>query len=227
MNLNEVITDSVNKTIAEKLPEMVSKKVSDMIDDTLTDIFRSYGNTAKEIKKKIEEKLDVNLQEFDLVDYNHLVSKAVAERISSLTQEEAIKPLMAMIKDTVGYTDKKEVGLSEIHEKIKELIVEQSYEDYGEIFFEVEENTQHKWITVKIGEEVKKGAQIEFIASTDRGTIFIFRHKTTWERMGEANVATMVSMQGVEKYIFRLYSAQVKIKVDEKYFDNEWSKYAD
>ncbi|MGN6438510.1 MAG: hypothetical protein ACTHMM_18345 [Agriterribacter sp.] len=225
MNLNEVITESVNKTIEEKLPEMVNTKVSKMIDEVLTDIFRSYSDTSKEIKKKIEEKLDVNLQQFDLIDYNHLISKAVADKVGALTQEEAIKPLMEMLQNTIGYTDKKEITLSEIHEHVINLIKKDSIDDSGEILFDVERNHSMKWVTVKIGEESDEKPTVEFLISEERGDIFIFRNMTHWEKMGEMTKTKMVSLGGVEEYIFRLYSAKVKIKVDQTSFDNDWSKY--
>ena len=68
MDLNKEIQAIADKVILEKAPEMIEKHISSMIDSVVKDIFCSYGDTYKELKKRIEETLQVNLEKFDLID---------------------------------------------------------------------------------------------------------------------------------------------------------------
>lgn len=233
MNINQEIQKATDAFIEEKLPAMVSTKVEKMVDGILDDIFRSYSDTAKNIKRKIEEGLDINLQEFGLVDYNALISKAIAKRLDTLVSEEAIKPVMAVVDDIVGFVSKKEIKLSEIHEMVIQVAKDgYSDEQSGEISFFVEENDRYDWLTVTIDEEKKKkeDCAISFIISTTGSRahlIFSFHAGDYKHKKSEITPARMVMLRNIELKIFRLYAAGVKVIVDETYFDNEWNKFHD
>lgn len=121
MNLNEQIQEATDKFITENLPELVSVKVSKMIDGILEDVFRSYGNVSKSIKEKIEENLDINLQKFDVVDYNHLVSKAINDH---LLHHVNIQPIIDLCQDAIGFVNKKTITISEIANMFKQSAME-------------------------------------------------------------------------------------------------------
>ena len=102
MDLNKEIQIATDKVINEQLPIMVETKVSKMVDDVLSDVFRSYSDTAKAIKEKIEEALDVSLVQFGLTDYNVMVSKAIA---SQLKKDIDLVPIQEMVRSiAVSYT---------------------------------------------------------------------------------------------------------------------------
>jgi hypothetical protein len=215
--------------IAEKLPAMVDEKVGKMVNDILDDVFRGYSDTAKGIKKRIEEGLDVNLQRFDLVDYNAFVADAINKHLAKCMNEGSIEPIMQMVQSTVGFISKKKMKLSEIAEHVKQIAMEDSDEEGGEISFHIEENRQYKWVTVSLDIEEGKSTHncaVEFLFSTDDGRMFSLKTNTRWcSDRKSISPMRLAQYDKLQHEIFRLYSAQVKIEFDNDYIDTEWYKY--
>lgn len=231
MNINEEIQKATDKFIEEKLPEMVSQKVTKMVDEILNDVFRSYSDVGKQIKDKIEKQLNVNLQNFDLIDYNHFVSKAINERLVGLMNENCISPIMELVDKTVGFIEKKEIRLSEIHQMFIEASMEDNEQEAeGEISFFATKNEQYGWTTVSIdtdGGKSEDRCALQFIISKDTGRIFSIKTETYWSSKSNLTPARVVALSNLEHKIFRLYSAQVKVEIDQTYFEDEncWSRY--
>lgn len=225
MNLNNEIQAATDKFVAEKLPQLVDEKVSKMVDGILDDVFRSYSDTAKAIKAKIEEKLDVNLQEFDLIDYNHLVSKSIND---NLLQTVNIQPIMDLCKDAIGFVNKKTIELSEIVEMFKQSAMEQDETEYdGEISVYTEVNEKYGWTEVflDVDADVKKeNCGIKFIISDKTERIFSFKSSSYLSGLRNVTPSKMTQFSTIEHKVFRLYSAQVKVNVDETEFDNSWNR---
>lgn len=226
MDLNKEINAATDKFIAEKLPEMVEQKVTKMIDEVLNDVFRNYSDTAKNIKAKIEEKLDVNLQKFDLVDYNHLVSKAIND---SLLKQVNLQPIMDLCQDAIGFVNQKTIKLSSIVQMFLDASMESDErESDGEISLFINENEEYKWIEISIDAEAdidKEECGIRFLVSTDRKKIFSFSSKSYNSKLGKVTPAKITMLDHLEHKIFRLYSAQVEIEIDGYDFDTTWSRY--
>jgi len=228
MELNKEIQKATDKFIEEKLPTMVEEKVSKMVDGILDDVFRSYSGTAKQIKAKIEEKLDINLQKFDIVDYNALISKAISEKLVGIVNEGSIAPIMEMVKSVVGFIEKKEIKLSEIHQMFIDASMEYDETEFeGAITFIVEENEEHGWHDVYIdsdGDTDKNDCDISFTIHKN-GQFYSFRANHWRSKMDKITPAKVTQLNALEHKIYRLYSAQVKIIIDETSFDNEWNRH--
>lgn len=230
MDLNKEIQLVTDKVIAEKLPELVTEKVSKMLDSIIGDIFSSYGDAAKSIKKKIEEKLDINLQEFDTIDYNALVSKTIND---NLLTEINLQPIIDLTRDSIGFIKKKEIRLQEIADMFIEASQEENDQSgEGEITFIVKENTEYNWIEIFADVEPDKEeyeCAIKFIFSIkDSRNGFIFSFKTReWNdsKHREISPARLVGLRTVEAKIFRLYSAQVKITDYYETPNTYWDRY--
>lgn len=231
MNINEEIQKATDKFVEEKLPQMVSEKVTKMVDEILNDVFRSYSDVGKQIKEKIEKQLNVNLQEFDLIDYNHFVSKAINERLVGLMNEGCIKPIMQLVDSTVGFIEKKQIKLTEIHQLFIDASMEDNdQESEGEISFFATIDEKYGWVTVSI--DTDKGISedkcaLQFTISKSSGRIFQLKAKSYWSEKSNLSPAKIVSLSNLEHKIFRLYSAQVNIEIDETNFEDEnyWSRY--
>lgn len=224
MDINQEILNATNKIIEEKMPEMIEKNVSEMVGKVIGDIFSSYSETAKKIKKVIEEKLDVNLQEFDLIDYNAMVAKVIND---SLLQQVNLQPILELTKNTIGFVDKKTIELSEIVEMFKNEAMENSDDNEGEISLHIQVNEHHKWVEVSIDIEPdlnKEDCGISFMYSSNREKIFIFKTKDHWRKQNKITSSRLTALSNLEHKIFRLYSAQVCIKTDATNFDTEWYK---
>ncbi|TDD77098.1 hypothetical protein [Flavobacterium caseinilyticum] len=222
MNLNNEIQVATDKFLAEKLPQLVEEKVSKMVNDVLDDVFRSYSDTAKAIKSKIEEKLDVNLQEFDLVDYNHLVSKAINDNLMQLVN---VQPIMDLCQDAIGFVKQKTIKLSDIVEMFKDAAMEDSSDSNGEITVIVEVDEKHGWTEVWLDLDAntkQHNCGIKFIISDSRKKIFSFKSSSYLSNLGNVSPSKMTQLSSIEHKVFRLYSAQVEVVVDELKYDNNW-----
>lgn len=225
MDLNKEIQTATDAFIEEQLPAMVSQKVGKMVDDILTDVFRSYSDTAKLIKAKIEQHLDINLQKFDMVDYNGMVSQAINDQLVGLVNSQAIAPISELIKETVGFVQKKEIRLSEIHQMFIEAAMEDTSEMEGEIYFTCQHSPEYGWHTIAFGLEKDDHDCIEFTVSKD-GNIFCFRAKSWASPLGRMTPAKITNLSRLEHKIFRLYSAGVKVTdIDTCHPENCWSRY--
>lgn len=229
MNINEEIQKATDNFIAEKLPQLIQEKVGKMLDDILSDTFKSWSNIGKQIKDKIEENLDVNLQEYDLIDYNALISKSINDRLVGIINENSIQPINELVNETVGFLKKKNFKLSEIHE----LVINSSMQEYeeeteSEISFFAERNDKHKWITVSIDTDKdvsQEDCSLTFLINESSGRIFSFKTKSYWSKKSNLTPSKVTQMSNLEHKIFRLYSAQAKIEIDTLDFDNYWSRY--
>lgn len=230
MDINVEIQKATDKFIEEKLPAMVAEKVTKMVDSILDDVFRSYSDVGKQIKEKIEKQLNVNLQKYDLVDYNHFIAKAINERLIGLINEGSIKPIMELVESTVGFIEKKTIKLSEIHQMFIESSMEENdQEPEGEISFHAIKNEEHGWTTVSVDIEENidaKDCALEFLINKNRGSIFCFRTKSHWSKKSALTPSKVTQLSNLEHKIFRLYSAQVKVEIDDNwYFENSWNRY--
>jgi len=231
MNINEEIQKATDKFVEEKLPEMVAAKVSSMMDGILSDVFRSYSDIGKKVKEKIEKGLDVNLQRYDLVDYNTLVSSAINNRLTQIVNENAINPIMQLVNETVGFVEQKKMKLSDIHEMIKEAGMENNEDkSEGEISFYAIKNNEHKWTTVSFdldGNVPAEKCSVEFLISDSGGTIFSFKTKSYWSNRSNLTPSKVTQLTHLEHKIFRLYSAQISIEIDTTDFEyeNQWNRY--
>jgi hypothetical protein len=226
MDIKEEVNGITNKVITEKLPGIVEEKVTKMITSVVDDLFRSYGDIAKDVKEKIEKEIDVNLQEYKMLDYNALIAKTINETLLNEVNESCLEPIKSMIKDTVGHIDRKEIKYSEICNMVLEAAMEDSCDNEGEISFHAIKDDRHDWTTISYDFEADiepRRCQTEILISGSRGTIFIFRTKTNWDAKGEVNPKMMVNMNKLEQNIFRLYAGQVKI-IEDNNFENYWSK---
>ncbi len=229
MDLNKEIQVITDKVILEKAPEMIEKHIESMINSVVKDVFNSYSDTSKELKKRIEETLQVNLQKFDLIDYNALVAKTINE---NLLKQVNLEPILQLTQNIVGFVNKKEIRLDEIAEMFIEASKDENDRDgEGEITFITEENDDSTYISVYADIEPKKekrNCTIQFcfsIRDSNPGSIFHFKTKDFFydSKPKEISPSRLVNNSSIEAKIFRLYSAQVKVVE----YDNEPSIYWD
>jgi hypothetical protein len=225
MDINKQIQEITDKVIDEKLPTMVEEAATKMLTSVISDVFSNYSTMAKEIKKKIEEKLDVNLQKFDLVDYNALVAKIINDNI---IQQVNLQPILDLTKKALGFVNKTKMKLSEIVDLFKQASMEDSQESQGSISLFIEENEKHKWIEVYLDmepEKKKENCSLHFLLSLDgQKTIFSFHCKDYWTNLNPITPAKLTNLSHLEAIVFRLYSAQVEIEVDEIDYNTEWDR---
>lgn len=230
MDFNKEIQNAMSKIVAEKMPEMIENHATKMITDIVSDLFR-YGNIKDSIKNKIEQSINVNLQVFDLIDYNALISKTIND---NLLNQVNLQPILEMTQDIIGFVKQKEITL----DAIAEIFIDASKEENeqngeGEITFIVEESPKHNWIEVFAdieSDKEKNKCAIKFIFSikdSRDGKIFSLRTKDGYydNIQKEISPSRLVSMRGIEAKIFRLYAAQVKITDYNSHPSTYWDRY--
>ena len=229
MDFNKTTQEAINKIISDKLPGMVEEKATKMVEDIVSDIFR-WGNVKNQIKTKIEESINVNLQRIDLIDYNALIAKTINE---NLVQQVNLQPILSMTQSILGFVDKKEIKLQEIANIFIESSMDENDTDgEGEITFIVIKHEKYNWIEVFADVEQNKDrsdCDIKFIFSTSKyqdqdGLIFSLKRQGYGSPFKEMSPSELVGMGYLEHKIFRLHSAQVKITDYDKEIDTYWSR---
>ncbi|KUJ54004.1 hypothetical protein [Chryseobacterium aquaticum] len=229
MDFTKETNAALEKLIAEKLPQMIEDKAGKMVEDIVSDIFR-WGDVKKQIKEKIESSIQVNLQEFDLIDYNALIAKTINE---NLVQQINLQPILDMTQDIIGFVNQKEISL----EAIAEMFIQASQEENetdgeGEITFITEEK-EGSYISVYADIEPDKdkhSCAVQFCFNTNDkrdGKIFLFRNKDEyWDsKQKPLSPARLVNMNTLVNKIFRLYSAQVRITDYNHEPSTYWDRY--
>lgn len=131
MDFSQLINEHLEKYVSEKLPESVEKHLGKLIDSILGDIFSSYGDKQKQIKAAISEKIQINLEKLELIDYNGMIATAIQERFNILAQERSVEPIMKLIEDAVGTPyKKKKITLDELFDEVKEIVIDGA--EYGD-----------------------------------------------------------------------------------------------
>lgn len=229
MDFTKETSSAIDKVVKEKLTTLIEARASEMVEDIVKDIFR-WGDVKKQIKEKIESSLKVNLQEFDLIDYNALIAKTINE---NLVQQINLQPILDMTQDIIGLVNEKEISL----EKIAEFFIEASQEENetdgeGQITF-ITEESDNNYISVYADVEPnkeKRNCSVNFCFSTEGnrdGKIFLFRNKDEYydSKLKSLSPTRLVNMNAISHKIFRLYSAQVRI-TDYNYEPSQyWDRY--
>ena len=226
MDINQEMQKALDFVVETKLPTMMEKAATDMLQGIVSDMFSKYGESAKKVKAEIEKKLDVNLSKYDLVDYNALVAKVIND---NLVQQVNLEPISELIKNTVGFIEKKTINLSEIVQMFEEASMEQNeQEGEGKFSVHVEKHEKYEWVTVSldIEEDVKATeCEIEFTVHKD-GTLGSFRSSPYFRnKRTKPTPFSVRQLDTLQAKIYRLYSAGVKVEVDEMDFLNGWSRY--
>lgn len=226
MNLNAEIQKATDQFIKNELQKLVEQKVSKMVDSVLSDIFSSYGETAKSIKDKISEALDVSLVEFGLADYNAMVAKAI---VSELGKEIDLKPITEIVRGLVGKSEIKQIKMYDLAEKVKAIAMENDDEQNysGSISFYVEENQRFSWLEIYAdlsGDKKKEDCAVKVMVSKDSARIFSMKTTNYWHKEKEISQADMVNMSSIENLFFSLYNNQVLIINDYEDLYLEWDR---
>lgn len=226
MDINQEMQKALDFVVETKLPTMMEKAATDMLQGIVSDMFSKYGESAKKVKAEIEKKLDVNLDKYDLVDYNALVAKVIND---NLVQQVNLEPISELIKNTVGFIEKKTINLSEIVQMFEEASMEQNeQEGEGKFSVHVEKHDKYEWVTVSLDleEDVKASeCEIEFTVHKD-GTLSSFRSGVGYRtKRSKPTPFSVKNLDTLQAKIYRLYSAGVKVEVDEMDFSNAWSRY--
>jgi BMFP domain-containing protein YqiC len=229
MDINNKIQEVTDRVIAEKLEGIIEKEITSTMVDIIHDSLRSYSDFGKKVKEAIQTKMDVSLEKLDLISYNEFIVKAIETEMLS-AQMANIEPIKKRIQEIVGIFDKKEINLSEIVDKFKDEVSQDSSESSGEITFICEKSNKYSWYSIYMDTEPdtdKYSCKFSFTIH-GKGTVYGFRFANfLMSERSEITPSLLSSLNSFEKWMFRLTNSNVKVIVDDVYPDTEWMNYED
>ncbi len=113
--------------VQEKMEEHMKKAIESIMDDT----FGRWSTFSKAVKKQLEEKMDINLDELGLASYNTMVGEMFKENFDKMLKTDGVDKLRETIEGFLKI-DEKEITLSELMKKMKSAYQAKIHEDEGE-----------------------------------------------------------------------------------------------
>jgi hypothetical protein len=77
MELEKILENSINKYLTEKLQSDLDKHIGDMMDKIFDSMFSRSSEIYKSVQKQIEAKMDVNLKDVSLINYNSMIVNSI------------------------------------------------------------------------------------------------------------------------------------------------------
>nr|DAN78598.1 MAG TPA: hypothetical protein [Caudoviricetes sp.] len=77
MELEKILENSINKYLTEKLQSDLDKHIGDMMYRIFDSMFSRSSEIYKSVQKQIEAKMDVNLKDVSLINYNSMIVNSI------------------------------------------------------------------------------------------------------------------------------------------------------
>lgn len=230
MDLNKMVMNSLSRMESEgKVQEIVDKHVAKTIESVVDDAFGSWSDFSKNLKKQVEEKLQVNFEELDLASYNALIMKVVKEKLDDSIANEGVKRINESIDSLLG-SAKSEYKLSELVKEMSEEVDtdDMGYEEYHEMTMHIDDS----FILSKIialdpeSDKSKYDCKYRFWVDNKTGKVSNIQiredsHRTSREVHEFDARAIMRGFHGLEETLFKIYANGSKVIVDEDKVDLE------
>lgn len=153
MDLNKLVEQSMSNLMeSRKIEEMVQKQIEDTINNIISNMFRSWSDFGKDLEKKIESELKINLSELKLESYNDFVLACIKEHVDNAMNQDA-KDLIQKRMDAILKNPKDEFKMTEMLDALRDdygdeddsmtLIIEEE-DRYIHVYMDKEED-EGKW----------------------------------------------------------------------------------
>lgn len=210
----------------------ISKIIEDKLIETcksiISDTFRDYSEFGKSLKKVINEKLEVNLNNINLGTYSAMILRVVEENMVGILETQKDKVKEAIVA-TLQLPEKKEWKLSEIVAKYRSGLYE-----HKEVAIEVEE-PQYSSIWVRIGEK-KETNKYSYSSSTQEYEIRLLINVKDKKISGIWHDGKMIDPRkeriythNIEAWLMNLwaYDCTIELDTDEAEYEATKDQYED
>lgn len=120
-DINEIVTSKMNSMFKDGVvEEMIKKNIEEVIKKSIENAFRSYGDFAKTLERKISDSIQVSASKLEIPAYNKFIAEIVEDRFIKILGENATSHLNEMISKIIEPI-KKEEKISTLLEQIEEL----------------------------------------------------------------------------------------------------------
>lgn len=227
MDLNKMVVASLAKMESEgKVQEIVEKHLESSIESAVKDLFGSWSDFSKDLKKTMQEELQINLKELQIGSYNHMVLNAIKEKLDMTISNTGIEKLKSEL-DEMLVSEQKEYKLSELIEQLKNDAI--GYGDPED--FEGQEISFHHDPDRKIlhfiyfDSKEDKGqyeCKYRLVINPKDGTL----QSADIDDRKFDNRVIMGGLNGLDEMLFKIYTTGAKIIVDsdcvETYYPNPY-----
>lgn len=228
IDLNKIVNDTLTNMESENFVEKVVKSTLEKtIKDIVDDVFRSYSDFGENLKRYIEENLNVNFDKLGLDGYNGLVLTAVKDQLDKAITIQGVEKIKESVSQMLSDT-KSEYTLSEIIEEAKKYSDKEQHEyDYDEHVKLVIEKSggRYKHIYLDNTEEDCDGKwDYSYRISID-GEGKPYSIKLKGEEINTKKI--MGGLFGLDELLFKIYASGAKIILDkgDDYYDYENDLY--
>ncbi len=129
LDINEIVQETIASMDHEgKIKELIEQKVSSTIEGVIADSFKEYSDFGRNLKKYVDEKLNIDFRAIGLEGYHDHIIKTISSVISANLHGESEKRL----KETLGkiiVEAPKQMKLSEIIKMAREQFEEEASEE--------------------------------------------------------------------------------------------------
>jgi hypothetical protein len=212
MDLNKIVNDSLAKLEANgDVENIVTARLKKTIDSIVDDLFSSYSDFGKSLKTEVQSALNVNLKELNLTGYNVMVLNAVKDTLDETLHIQGVEK----IKESLGQmlsNVKTEYRLSELIEEMKKEANEDGNYDEEEISFHIDSDRSILTFIYFDEESDKEKYQCKYRLWIDKQGVVCGVEIS--DRKFD-NRVIMGGLHGFEQTLFKIYSMNPKIIIDE------------
>lgn len=215
MDLNKMVMVGLkNMQDSGKVQEIVEKHLEKTVESAVNDLFGSWSDFSKDLKKTIQEELQINLKELQIGSYNHMVLNAIKDKLDVVISNAGIEKLNAEL-EALLVTEQKEYKLSELIEELKkDEIGYGDPEDYEgkEISFHHDPDRRTLNFIYFDSEEGKEQYECKYrlVVIPEDGTI----QSVNINDKAFDNRVIMGGLHGLDETLFKIYTTGAKIIVD-------------
>lgn len=226
MDLNKLIQEKVEAVVSEKLETILQDNVEKLLQSTIAEIFWNHGDVANNLKKTLEEKLDLNLDRLKVSDYNGLVANHIENCINQYYQPQGIEDA---VKGFMGFIEEKEVQFSSLVEKwVEESMDWHDSRSHGKIALHIEDYdsggcTVYVDIYEHDGSTSMNDCSLGFSVTSEGRIYSLFKQDYRRKKQNHLTPSYYMALSSMEREIFRLYAAGIKIIMD-SYYNTSWDR---
>jgi hypothetical protein len=226
MDLNKMVNNAMAKMTEEgKVQEIIESRITETIESVVKDAFGTWSTFSKELKKEIEEKIEINLSELDIPSYNKLIQAVIKDKLDDQIATDGVARINASL-GTLLSSAKEEYKLSELVEEMSEEVEkdEIDYDCCHEMTMHVDQSFSLSTI-ISLDPEPGKSeyeCKYRFWVNNKTGTISNVDvgeggayGKTREVRDFDAR-AIMRGFHGLDETLFKMYARGSKLIIDEE-----------
>lgn len=223
MEIEKIVNEKFLEIIQSgKIEKMIEEKLLSSIEAVIKDCLSSYGKLGDEIKKQFLESLMAGNIKFDFPSYNQLICNWVTEIIDKQIIQSGKEQIQENLKQFFKPLKKSEYKISEIIEKFKDFVFDESdgekkitfikeETDYGYIHFYLDEEAEKKKYECNYQIDINKEG---IIYNADIGGL-------------KAKDIKLKPLYGFDSFLFKLFASKITIIDDSENVDTLYCPYND